>query len=148
MRAHLRALAAHLEPLGYPVHLYRAEGARAEETPPVPFLVLGGSWSRGEDAPLCDSTETLDTTIRITGTASTTEGAGVVMDRVRLLLSPGGGWSSVPMEGRAVQVKRLRAEVDPMADPDLRLPNSDRHPGFGVDSYRLRSVPHETGGAP
>ncbi len=148
MREHLRALADVLAPLGYPVHLYRASGARPDVAAPVPFLVLRGEWGRGDDVPLCDDSEDLDTTVYVTGTADTAESAGVVLGRVRRLLSPGGSWSSVPMEGRAVQVKRVRSEVAPTADQDLTLPNSDRHPGFGVDSYRLRSVPHETGGAP
>ncbi len=147
MRAHLRALAAHLEQLGYPVHLYRAHGAVAtdgvEVVPAVPYLVLGGAWDSGDEAAVCNETDTLDTEFRVTATATTAEGAGVVLDRVRGLLSPRAGWSVVPMAGRAASVKRARSEVEPSVDMDLRLPNSNRHPGFAVDSYRLRSVPKE-----
>ena len=38
-------------------------------------------------------------------------------------------------------VERARAEIEPDVDMDLRLPGSNRHPGFGVDSYRLHSTP-------
>lgn len=143
MRDHLRALAAHLAPLGYPVHLYRADGADAGTVPPVPYLVLRGAWDVGE-VPVCGATDDLDTEVRITGTATTAEGAGVVLDRVRDFLSPSAGWSTVPMAGRTVRVKRVRSEIPPDADLDLRLPNSNRHPGFGVDSYRLHSTPRST----
>lgn len=144
MRSHLQALAAHLAPLGYPVHLYRANpqpGDPGDMVPPVPYLVLRGAWDSGDEIPLSDSTTTLDTEVRVTATATTAEGAGVVLDRVRALLSPRSDWTSVPMEGWVVQVKRARAEIEPDVDMDLRLPGSNRHPGFGVDSYRLHSTP-------
>lgn len=144
MRDHLNALAAHLEQLGYPVHLYRAnplKGADEDTVPPVPYLVLRGAWGSGDEVPASDSTTTLDTEVRVTATATTAEGAGVVLERVRGLLSPRSDWTSVPMDGRVVQVKRARAEIDPDVDMDLRLPGSNRHPGFGVDSYRLHSTP-------
>ena len=144
MRSHLNALAAHLAALGYPVHLYRANppaGADEDTVPPVPYLVLRGAWDSGDEIPLSDATTTLDTEVRVTATATTAEGAGVVLDRVRGLMSPRSDWTRVPMEGRVVQVKRARAEIEPDVDMDLRLPGSNRHPGFGVDSYRLHSTP-------
>lgn len=144
MRAHLRAVAARLEVLGYPVHLYRANPLAGEDegtVPPVPYLVLNGSWGVGDEIPVCDETETLDTEFRLTATATTAEGAGVVLERARGLLSPRANWTAVPMTDRVVQVKRARAEIVPTVDMDLRLPGSNRHPGFGVDSYRLHSTP-------
>lgn len=147
MRSHLRALAAHLEQLGYPVHLYRASGSIAEDgvevVPPVPYLVLGGAWDPGAELPVCGSTDTLDTEVRLTAAATTAEGAGVVLDRARTLLSPRANWTAFPMGDRVAQVKRARNEIPPGVDMDLRLPGSNRHPGFGVDSYRLHSIPKE-----
>lgn len=144
MRPHLRALAAHLAPLGYPVHLYRAhpvDGQPVDTVPAVPYLVLRGAWDSGDEIPACDKSATLDTEVRVTATATTAEGAGVVLDRVRALLSPLSNWTAVPMADRLVQVKRARAEIEPDVDMDLRLPGSNLHPGFGVDSYRLHSTP-------
>jgi len=149
VRAHLRALAEHLGQLGYPVHLYRATGSVAadgvEVVPAVPYLVLRGAWDNPDEVPVSDEHDELGTEVRVTATATTAEGAGVVLERVRGLLSPRGSWTVVPMAGRSVQVKRARAEVEPDVDMDLRLPNSNRHPGFGVDSYRLHSSPIQGG---
>lgn len=138
MRAHLRALEAHLAPLGYPVHLLHAEGANTAEVPPVPYLVLRSpSWA-SDRAPLV-SDGGLDTEVRVTAAASTAEGAMVVLNRVRALLSPDDRPTRVPMQGRFVEIAWARSEVEPQIDTDLRLPNSNRHPGFGVDSYRFTS---------
>ncbi|MDO5534118.1 MAG: hypothetical protein Q4F65_05655 [Propionibacteriaceae bacterium] len=143
MRAHLRAVVAALEPLGYPVHLLHANppGDDASTVPPVPYLVLRGAWANPDDMPACDATDDLDTALFITGTASTAEGALVVLDRVRRHLSPSMRPTRLDLAGRAAQVRWVRNEVEPQVDRDLRLPNSNRHPGFGVDSYRLTSQP-------
>ena len=141
MRAHLQALQTLLAPLGYPVHLFHAEGRSDVEVPPVPFLVLRApTWSDPDDLPVCGPGADLDARVSVTGTASTVEGALVVLSRVRRLLMP---HTVVPVEGRYATLTGHRSEVDPQVDPDLRLPGSDRHPGFGVDSYRLHSVPKE-----
>ena len=144
MRAHLNALKAALEPLGYPVHLFYAHpltGQPEGTVPAVPYLVLRGAWDAPEDMPLCGTSDGLDTTVYVTAAASTAEGASIVLGRVRALLSPSLSRTSVPMAGRRMSVRWLRSEVEPQVDRDLRLPNSDRHPGFGVDSYHLNSVP-------
>ena len=145
MRVHLRALAAALEPLGYPVHLLHANPASTTDgtdvVPPVPYLVLRGAWRSPEEMPVCERTDSLDTPVYITGTASTAEGALVVLDRVRRHLSPHLAPTVLAVTGRTAQVRWVRNEVEPQVDRDLRLPNSNRHPGFGVDSYRLTSEP-------
>ena len=98
MRAHLRAVAAALKPLGYPVHLLHANPPAETDdpnvVPPVPYLVLRGAWGIPAEESVCGETEALDTSVLITGTASTAEGAGVVLDRVRALLSPRSSWSA------------------------------------------------------
>lgn len=144
MREHLRALADVLEPLGYPVHLFYAHplGDDAGEVPLVPYLVLRSGWGRPDDMPVCGETEDLDTTVLVTAAATTAEGAGVVLGRVRALLSPSMQRTTIPMLERAASVRWLRSEIEPTVDRDVRLPNSNRHPGFGVDSYHLHSVPN------
>lgn len=146
MRSHLRALASALAPLGYPVHLLHAAPASSDAddqdvVPPVPFLVLRGAWGSPEQMPVCDVTDDLDTAVFITCTAGTAEGALVVADRVRAHLSPGRRWTALAVDGRAAQIRWVRNEVEPQIDRDLRLPGSNRHPGFAVDSYRLHSTP-------
>ena len=141
MRAHLQALRTLLAPLGYPVHLFHAEGRSDVEVPPVPYLVLRGpSWADPDDEPVCGPGADLDARVMVTATASTVEGALVVLARVRNHLMP---HAVLPVAGRHAALTRHRSEVEPQVDQDLRLPGSDRHPGFGVDSYRLHSVPKE-----
>lgn len=143
MREHLKALAEVLEPLGYPVHLYYAHplGDDPDEVPPVPYLVLGAAWGYGEEIPVCATTASLDTTATVTCAASTAEGADVVAERVATLLSPGGAWQRVPLAGRTFEARATgftQAEVD----RDLRLPNSNRHPGVAHVLLRLHSEPN------
>lgn len=141
MRAHLAALADHLRaatPLA--VHLYRAEGPSEGVVPRTPFLVLRGGYEADEDA-VCGESDGLDATARVTCTADSADSAALVADRVREVLSPRRGWSRVPMAGRVVEVRLERVEVEPQSDLDLRLPNSDRHPGFCVLAFRLVSQP-------
>ena len=139
MRAHLRALQTALAPLGYPVHLIHAEGRSDVEVPPVPYLVLRApTWGDPDDLPVCGPGADLDARVLITGTASTAEGALVVLGRVRTHLAPE---TVLDVEGRYATVTGHRSELEPQVDQDLRLPGSDRHPGFGVDSYRLTSSP-------
>lgn len=144
MRQHLNAIKAELVPLGYPVHLYYANSLTDDPAvvPPVPYLVLRGAWDRPEDMPVCGESDDLDTTVLLTAAATTAEGAGVVLDRARGVLSPSMQRTPVPMLDRAASVRWLRNEVEPTVDRDLRLPNSNRHPGYGVDSYHLHSVPN------
>lgn len=141
MRAHLNALKAALTPLGYPVHLFYAAppGEDADVVPPVPYLVLGGAWGFGE-APVCGRTESLDTSVTVICAASTAEGADVVAGRVRSLLSPDGGFSRVPMAGRVVEVK-ADGFTEATVDRDLRLPNSNRHPGVAHVLLQMYSDP-------
>ena len=139
MRGHLQAVASFLAPLGYPVHLFHAEGPGDGVTPPVPYLVLRGpSWDTGDEVGVCGGRDQLDTRVNVTAAASTAEGALVVLGRVRDLV---GARAVLSVAGRAAQVSDHRSEVNPQIDWDLRLPNSNRHPGFGVDSYRLTSHP-------
>lgn len=139
MREHLAALAVALAPLGYPVHLFDAVRPSGD-LPPLPYLVLAApSWSGPSEVPLCDVSTDLDVDVRVTGAATTPEGAVAVLSRVRGLLSPGLSWSRLVMEGRHAQVRFVRAEYVGV-DRDVALPSSGRHPGFGVDTYRLHSI--------
>lgn len=140
MREHLRALADVLDPLGYPVHLFYAEGATADVVPPVPYLVLRAGWDYGEDVPVCSTTAGLDTSATVICAASTAEGASVVTGRVGALVSPGGAWEHVPMAGRTFWV-RATGFTEASVDRDLRLPNSNTHPGVAHVLLRLHSEP-------
>lgn len=139
MRGHLQALATALAPLGYPVHMFYAHPLDDGSMQPVPYLVLGGAWGYGEE-PVCGATDSLSAAVTVTCAASTAEGASVVAGRVGEHLSPGGAWTPVPMAGRKAEV-RATGFTDPEVDRDVRLPNSNRHPGVAHVLLRMASDP-------
>lgn len=135
MIAHLKAVKAALEPLAYSTHLVWA----AE--PPAQYLVLTGrAWDRPEEMPICGATASLETEFRVKAVAGTPEGAGIMLGRVRGVLSPNLAPTAVPMAGRVVTVRFLRSEFLDV-DPDTTITDTNRHPGVGVDTYQLYSEP-------
>lgn len=123
-------------------HVGYAYGETTSEIPPVPYFVLAGpSWGLPEEAPVCGVDEALDAEFRLTAVAANPEAAGILLGRARAVLSPNGEWARIPYEGRRVEVKFVRSEVIGV-DRDVTIPKSNRHPGYGVDTYRLVSEPH------
>lgn len=123
-------------------HLLYAYGEADSVIPPVPYFVLAGpSWGAPEEAPVCAVDEALDAEFRLTAVAANPEAAGILLGRARAVLSPGTGWTRIPYEGRVVMVKFVRSEVLGV-DRDVTIPRTNRHPGYGVDTYRLVSEPH------
>ena len=140
MREHLRAVRTFLAPLGRTVHLFRADGPGDGVTPPVPYLVLGAGWEPGE-APLCGTTDSVDTEVVITCVGESVEAADVLAGVVRRHVSPSGALSRVPMTGRFVQVRvSMTTQAEP--DRDMRLPGTGgTHPGVAHVLLRLTSEP-------
>lgn len=135
MIAHLKALAAVLEPLGYPVHLVWADTVTSQ------YVVLGGrGWDRPEEMPVCGLTDDLDTDVRVRAVTGTVAGVGTMLTRIRSLLSPNMGETVVPMGGRTVRVRYERSEFLDV-DRDTTIAGTERHPAYGVDTYRLISEP-------
>ena len=135
MIEHLKALQASLAPLEYPTHLLWAAEVSGQ------YLVLGSpAWSRPSDLPLCGASDDLDTDVRITAVTGTPEGVLTMLRRVRELWSPHLRPSRVPMAGRDARIRFERSEFVTV-DQDLTIPNTNRHPGVGVDTYRLVSQP-------
>jgi hypothetical protein len=140
--AHLEALEASLEPLGYPVHrIYAPDDALNE----LPYLILeAAAWGDTIDMPVCGESDSLHDRVRVKAVGTNTDAVMKTLRRVRVLWSPSRSWTTVPMAGRVLQVKFRRSEfVD--VDRDVTLPSSNRHPGIGVDTYTIDSQP---GGTP
>lgn len=134
MRAHLDALADVLEPLGWKTYLFTSPDAVGQ------YLILSSrSWSGGLEDGLVGDTS-LDTEIRVKAVAGTPMGVEVMLRRVRELLCPDGQWLTLDVPGRAASVKFARSEFI-TTDIDVTITGSNRHPGVGVDSYRLVSEP-------
>jgi hypothetical protein len=131
----LNAIRDHLASLQYQTHLIRAVD------PVPPYLVLGGpAWGTPDEPPLSGPVTSLDADFRVTGTTGTPEGVLIVLGRVRDLLSPGLDWTPVPTADGALHVRFTRSEfVD--VDTSTTVTGTNRHPAFGVDTYRLAFEP-------
>jgi len=142
MIAHLRdGVKPVLETL-HTTHLGYAYWDTTSTTPKVPYYVLAGpSWGSPDEMPMCGEDDALDAEFRLTGVAGSPEGAAIILGAARAELSPGGAWTPIPYEGRSVFVRFVRSEFVGI-DPDVTVPATNRHPGVGVDTYRLVSEPH------
>ncbi len=72
--------------------------------------------------------------------AGTPAGVEVMLRRVRGLLSPGRSWVRLTVPDRSAETKFARSEFIGV-DDSTTITGTDRHPGVGVDSYRLISEP-------
>lgn len=123
------------------VYLGWAYGDTTSTTPAVPYYVLSGpSWGTPDEAPVCGVDEALDAEFRLTGVAGTAEGAGIILKAAMELLSPNGAETPLVVPGRTATVQWVRSEFIGV-DRDLTVPQTNRHPGVGVDTYRLVSEP-------
>jgi len=140
--AHLRdGVKPVLETL-HTTYLGFAYGDSTSTTPKVPYFVLAGpSWGSPDEAPVCGRDEALDAEFRLTAVAGSPEGAAIILGAARAILSPAGAWTPLAYVGRSVSVRFVRSEFVGI-DPDLTIPATNRHPGVGVDTYRLVSEPH------
>lgn len=142
MLAHMQALSASLEPLGYPVYrIYAPSDALSS----LPYLILeSGAWGEAIDLPVCGASDSLHDRLRVKAVAANPDAVMTVLGRVRSLWSPSRTWTTIPMSGRLAQIQFTRSEAV-YVDRDVTLPGTNRHPALGVDSYTLDSQP---GGSP
>ena len=138
MKAHLDAVKDRIESLGVATFIGWAYN------PPARYVVLEPvTWDGTDELPLCGPDDVLDETFRVKAVAGTTvEGALILLDLIRDELSPGRRWASLTVAGRSAEVKHLRMEMATV-DQSVTATSTDRHPAFGVDSYRLMSQPSE-----
>ena len=90
--------------------------------------------------PVCGATDALDTDVRIKAVTGTPDGVAIMLNRIRVRMSPQLLPRLVPMTGRAVWLQFVRSEfID--VDQDVIITGTNRHPAVGVDTYRLVSEP-------
>ena len=138
MKAHLDAVKARVEALGVATFIGWAYNA------PARYAVLEPvTWDGSDEIHICGPDDLLDETFRVTAVAGTTvAGALILLGLIRDELSPGRRWAPLAVPGRSAEVKHLRMEMAAV-DQTVTVTNTDRHPAFGVDSYRLMSQPSE-----
>jgi hypothetical protein len=129
MRAHITAIRALAEPL-YPTHYAEVHG-----DPTYPYVLVWSSPGRLTTATLSDALDILDDTLGVTAVALTGEGVLAVQAAVRAVLH--GATLAVP--GRFAGL-RLAGSQPVAVDHTVTLTDG-RHPAYGVDTYRIHSVP-------
>jgi hypothetical protein len=109
----------------------------APEHPDVfPYLVLGSSSGRMVAPALCADLSDLDDLVRVMAVGLTPESVVVTQEGVRAALHN----THPAVYGRSVTVRLFGSE--PVAvDRDMTVAPTNRHPAYGVDLYRLTSVP-------
>ena len=106
----------------------------------APYVVVSFH-DRETGRALCDIQDHVDCDVRVKAVAgSTPAGAHIVLDAVKAELSPGGASTPLTVPGHSAVLKWLRHEVTEV-DESVTLTDSNRHPVFGVDTYRLISQP-------
>lgn len=132
MIGELDAIRAALEALGWPVHYVDAPA----HPDTFPYLVLGSTSGRMVGPALCSEPTDLDEFLRVMAVAVTPEAVLVTQAQVRAALDN----THPPVEGRALTVRLFGSE--PVAvDRDMTIAATNLHPAYGVDLYRVTSVP-------
>lgn len=70
-----------------------------------------------------------------------TDGARWVADRVRSVLSPGLAASLIVADGLGIEVAWAGPLGSVVVDRDVRLPNTNEHPGVAIEEYVASSQP-------
>lgn len=143
-RAHWTALKAALEPLGYEVYFTDAttknlpDGTR--EVPAPPYLVVWSDSGRIDSPDLADAHVGTDARFGLTWVATSPEAALVVGERARNHLTPAGRGDLPGVPGERVWL--LHEDTRGVqVDRDVVARDSNRHPAYGVDMFRLISTP-------
>lgn len=133
MIAHVAAIKAAVETLGFEVHVAHAV------TSSTKYVVLSApGWDASGELPVCGVSDVLDTDLRVKAVTGTATGVMVMLDLIRDLLSPGLAWAPLAVDGRSAATKFTRSEFVGV-DPTVTITATNRHPAQGVDTYRLVS---------
>ena len=130
----MEAAKARLESLGRQVYLVDVpEGI----TPSFPYYLLWSSTGNDVTESLADCDEFLNDQLGLTTVGLTPEAVWSATAKARGALKG----HALVVAGRKVEPLKLTDARAVQADRDVTLPNSNRHPYFGVDLYRLVSEP-------
>ncbi len=134
MRAHIAAIEALLEPWGMPVYY-----GDVDDDPTYPYVLLWSTGGRLVSDEVCGTQDDLNDLLGVTVVADTTEGALAAVAKVRAHLL-----GQRPLvSGRHVQPLRLTDSRPIEIDEQVTLPDTNTHPAYVVDLYRLISEPAE-----
>lgn len=138
MKAHIDAVKTLLAPWGMPVHYGDVPDDPSHPTT-YPYVLLWSSAGRMISDEVCGTPDDLNDLLGVTTVAATADAALVAVRKVRSYLM--GKRPSVA--GRYVQPLRLADSRPVEVDEQVSLPDTNRHPAYLVDLYRLISEPTE-----
>jgi hypothetical protein len=134
--AHITALTALLTTAGI-----RVSYVDGPEVPVLPYVLLwGGAGLPGVDQPITDVRTDIDSMIGVTAVALTPEAVLIVQSAVRAVLAPSGSAKTLTVTGRIASM-RLADSQPITVDTAVVDTATNRHPCYGVDLYRLISIP-------
>lgn len=133
MIAHLNAVKARIEALGFEVHIAHAA------TSSTKYVVLSApGWDASGELPVCGVSDVLDADLHVKAVTGTATGVLEMLDLIRADLSPGLRSAPLSVPGRVSSTKFARSEFV-AADTTTTTTATNRHPVQGVDTYRLVS---------
>lgn len=139
MKAHIDALRATIETAtGWDTYF-----VNVPERPAFPYVLLWSpAWDAGTEMTLCGARTDLDALVGITAVAGTPDGVLLAHGQIRATLSPAGRSTALAVPGRSAEVVLEPGMGQPVqVDRDVVNPETNLHPSFGVEMYRLRSTP-------
>lgn len=131
MRGHIDAVTALLAPTGYTVYY-----VDVPEVPTLPYVLLWSSSGRMVSEAICDARTVLDEQLGVTTVAGTPEGVLTASAVVRARLDD----AQPAITGRRAWLALVDSQPV-QVDRQTTIPSTNRHPAYGVDLYRYRSVP-------
>lgn len=110
-------------------------------TTPMPYASLSApSWGETDDPTVCRAGDEAAVDVRLLVTDTTESNAHTRLGLLRATLTPGLSPTRLAVAGRYVTVEWVRSEFVG-TDRDVTVPGTNKHPGFGVDTYRVVSQP-------
>ena len=136
MIAELRALQAAVSAAGVSCHIGQVPPAT-----PMPYASLSApGHGVPDDEPAATETEDVAADVRLLVTDTTESNVHARLAVLRRTLAPGGVPAPLSVPGRHVTLQWVRSEFVG-TDRDVTVPGTSKHPGFGVDTYRVASQP-------
>lgn len=131
----LRALQARINALGINAHIGQVPAGT-----PMPYASLSapGHDVPDDEAHAPSGDRAADVRVLVTHTSESN--VYVALDKIRADLAPDDMPSRLSVAGRHAVVDFVRSEFV-ATDRDVTYGTTNRHPGFGVDTYRVTSQP-------
>lgn len=138
MLAHLEAVRAALEPLGYGSHLISV----TDPIPAPPYWLIWSSVGRTVAPTVDDAHTDIEDFVRLTAVAATPEFVYGMHAQARDILTPGGLPGRLEVAGRSAWLRPAGFEPPSVeVDFPVVIPGTSLHPHYAVDIYRLTSTP-------